>query len=168
MRVFYLEAFTGLSDKTLLAIFDFCPRIEKVHLSGFDKVPGQVHGSALRALAQDPALAPHLRELVLLDQHVQHVKALSQARPGLWIHEGSTLGDGIADVSTKSRVRQPTATLTFFPFHLQNMIAAMTGGESVQSWLGGKIVRTVQDFGLYGPGGYELPGEGMMDYMSGF
>ncbi|KAJ6620379.1 hypothetical protein B0H10DRAFT_2022652 [Mycena sp. CBHHK59/15] len=133
--VLRLEAFTRLTDATLLAVFAACPRIESVHLSGNDKVRGGVVGTALKTLAQTPYLAPALKSLALYDQSVGSVRALSAARPALWIFTGETLGDGIAD----------------------NMIAAMTGGASVQTWLGGQVVSADVDFGVYGPSGHELP-----------
>ncbi|KAF7359159.1 hypothetical protein MSAN_01257500 [Mycena sanguinolenta] len=41
IRVFRLDAFTSLSDVTLLAIFEACPHIEMVQLSGHDKMRGR-------------------------------------------------------------------------------------------------------------------------------
>lgn len=37
------------------------------------------------------------------------------------------------------------------------MLAAMTGGEETRSWLGGTIVQSEVDQGMYGPGGYDVP-----------
>ncbi|KAJ7272901.1 hypothetical protein C8J57DRAFT_261774 [Mycena rebaudengoi] len=147
MRVFRLEAFTWLGDATLLAIFESCPRIETVHLSGNDKVSGKVSTKALNKLAQTPTLAPTLKSLVLYDQRGldRSVKALSKARPALWIFTGETLGNGIS----------------------ANMVAAMSGGASAETWLGGNIVNMDFDHGMYGPGRYnyeegryEVPGMG--------
>ncbi|KAJ6497103.1 hypothetical protein C8R47DRAFT_972484, partial [Mycena vitilis] len=81
VRVFRLEAFTSLSDAAVLAIFQFCPQIEMVQLTGHDKSHGKVSGTALKTLARTPAWAPHLRALYLHDQTHKldaGVKVLSQ------------------------------------------------------------------------------------------
>ncbi|KAJ7144926.1 hypothetical protein C8R43DRAFT_559887 [Mycena crocata] len=95
MRVFRLEAFNSLTDATLVAIFEACPRIEMVQLTGHDKSPGHVIGTALMQLARMPSWAPNLKALLLLDQHGldASVKALSKARPTLWIHTGESGDD---------------------------------------------------------------------------
>ncbi|KAJ7684448.1 hypothetical protein DFH06DRAFT_7361 [Mycena polygramma] len=129
VRVFRLEAFTSLSDATLLAIFQFCPRIEMVQLTGHDKSHGRVSGTALKTLARTPAWAPHLKALYLHDQTHKldaGVKVLSAARPALWIFTGETLGNSMS----------------------AQMVASMPGGD-VQShtWLGGKIVSIASDGG---------------------
>ncbi|KAJ7184478.1 hypothetical protein C8R46DRAFT_461314 [Mycena filopes] len=112
IRVFRLEAFTSLSDATLLAIFESCPHIEMVQLTGHDKVHGRLTSGALRTLARMPTWAPRLKALYLYDQGPEidrGVKALSAARPTVWI----TTGDG-----------------------------ATGGDDGfAQTWLGGKIVR---------------------------
>ncbi|KAJ7700892.1 hypothetical protein B0H17DRAFT_1195726 [Mycena rosella] len=115
MRVCRLEAFLSLSDATLLAIFEACPRIEMVQPTAYDKVKGKVVGSALRKLAKTPAWAPNLQALYLFDQSHKLdacVKVLSAARPRLWIFTGATSGKYDYD----------------------------EGGDT-QTWLGGKIVR---------------------------
>ncbi|KAF7353773.1 hypothetical protein MVEN_01062700 [Mycena venus] len=121
MRVFRLEAFTSLSDATLLAIFEACPRIEMVQLTGHDKVHGSVSGKALKTLARTPSWAPNLKALYLYDQsHTldSAVKALSKARPTLWIYTGETLGNSMS---------------------AQLLAAEPGGGADTQTWLGGKI-----------------------------
>jgi hypothetical protein len=101
MRVFRLEAFTSLSDATLLAIFEACPHVEMVQLTGHDKSHGKVVGSALKTLAKTPSWAPNLKALYLYDQSHKldaGVKVLSAARPTLWIFTGETLGNSMSAV----------------------------------------------------------------------
>ncbi|KAJ7771459.1 hypothetical protein B0H16DRAFT_185276 [Mycena metata] len=101
MRVFRLEAFTTLSDATLLAIFEACPRIEMVQLTGHDKAQGRLTGSALKTLARTPAWAPRLKAMYLYDQSSKidaGVKALSAARPTVWISTGETVGTSMSAV----------------------------------------------------------------------
>ncbi|KAJ7494452.1 hypothetical protein B0H11DRAFT_936915 [Mycena galericulata] len=132
MRVFRLEAFTSLSDATLLAIFEACPRIEMVQLTGHDKSSGKVTGTALRKLARTPSWAPNLKALYLLDQtHTldASVKALSAARPTVWIFTGETLGESMS----------------------AQIVASMDGGADSHTWLGGKIVSISNDCGTLAP-----------------
>ncbi|KAJ7611671.1 hypothetical protein FB45DRAFT_1118874 [Roridomyces roridus] len=132
IRVFRLEAFTSLSDQTLLAIFEACPQIELIQLTGHDKSHGKVKGSALKKLARTPAWAPNLKALYLLDQgHGMNaaVKELSAARPKLWIHTGETLGESMS----------------------AQIVASMDGGADSYTWLGGKIVSFDNDSGLLPP-----------------
>lgn len=139
LRVLMLDAVTSLGDAALLACVQACPHLERLQITGNDKVKGKVNGTSLEQLKASPNLAPSLKELVLYDQPVlgrldKAIKALSSERKTLAITTGDTLGDGIAD----------------------NMIAAMTGGETTSTWLGGKIVRLETDMGLFGHGGYDL------------
>ncbi|KAJ7491111.1 hypothetical protein FB451DRAFT_1222078 [Mycena latifolia] len=131
MRVFRLEAFTSLSDATLSAIFEACPRIEMIQLTGHDKSHGKVTGTALKKLAKTPSWAPNLQALYLLDQTHKldaSVKVLSAARPRLWIFTGETLGNSMS----------------------AQMLAATPGGEAdTHTWLGGKIVSIGSDCGIY-------------------
>lgn len=101
MRVLYLESFTQLSDKTLLAIAQHCPLIEKIHLSGHNRAQGKIKGLALQTLAENHALAVNLRMLQLVDQNHgmdNLILRLSKARPKLWIIEGSTAGTRMSTV----------------------------------------------------------------------
>lgn len=130
MRVFRLEASTSLSDATLSAIFEACPQIEMVQLTGHDKCKGKVTGKALKMLAKSPSWAPHLRALHLHDQDHKldaSVKVLSAARPRLWIFTGETLGNSMS----------------------AQMLAADGDGADSHTWLGGKIVSISSDFGGY-------------------
>ncbi|KAF7359160.1 hypothetical protein MSAN_01257600 [Mycena sanguinolenta] len=134
IRVFRLDAFTSLSDTTLLAIFEACPHIEMVQLTGHDKVHGSVSGTALKTLARAPHLAPNLKALYLYDQSDSHqsLKALSKARPRLWIHTGEMLGNSMS----------------------AQLLAAEPGGEAItNTWLGGKIVSIFGDCGSLAPSG---------------
>ncbi|KAJ7778709.1 hypothetical protein DFH07DRAFT_538274 [Mycena maculata] len=136
MRVFRLDAFTSLSDATLLAIFEACPRIEMVQLTGHDKSEGKVTGTALKQLARMPSWAPNLKALYLLDQTYKltaSVKALSAARPSLWIFTGETLGESMS----------------------AQIVASMDGGADTHTWLGGKIVSISNDSGTLASGGYD-------------
>ncbi|KAJ6500689.1 hypothetical protein C8R45DRAFT_978632 [Mycena sanguinolenta] len=128
IRVFRIEAFTSLSDATLLAIFEACPHIEMVQLSGHDKRHGGVNGTALTALARAPHLAPNLKALYLYDQSdsFESVQALSKARPTLWIVSGETLGNSMS----------------------AQLLAAQPGNEAMTStWRGGNIVSMFSDCG---------------------
>ena len=156
LKVVRLEAFTRLTDKTLLAILQTCKGIEKIHLSGNDKIPGGLKGTALQTLGDQPSLAPSLRCLELWDQPYELrkiIKVVSKARPNLWIHTGDTLGDSLADVSDSFFYSDSLLRA------IQNVVAAMSGDVSTYTWLGGKIIHTDTDMGSYGPGGYDLPME---------
>lgn len=116
MRVFRLEAFTSLSDATLLAIIEACPRIEMVQLTGHDKSHGKVTGAALKKLARTPSWAPNLKALYLLDQSHKldgGVKVLSAARPTLWIFTGETLGESMSAVGFLPSFRARRSTGIF-------------------------------------------------------
>lgn len=85
-----------------MAMIESCPKLEAIHLSGNDKVKGRVKGPALEALTANPELAPSLKDLTLYDQPFElrdKIMNLSQARKTLWIHDGDTLGNGMAVVS---------------------------------------------------------------------
>ena len=102
LKVVRLEELARLTDKTLLTILRTCKGIEKIHLSGNDKIPGGLKGTALQALVDQPSSGSFLRCLELWDQPYELtkiVKSVSKARPNLWIHTGDTSGDGIAAVS---------------------------------------------------------------------
>ncbi|KAJ6546840.1 hypothetical protein B0H19DRAFT_243261 [Mycena capillaripes] len=133
IRVVRLEAFTSLSDATLLAIFESCPRIEMIQLTGHDKSHGKVKVTALKTLAKTPSWAPNLKALYLNDQtHAldASVKVLSAVRPTLWILTGETLGNSMS----------------------AQLVAAMDGGADTYTWLGGKIVSVANDSGTLAGG----------------
>jgi hypothetical protein len=127
-----LDATTRVEDNALVAACQSCPALEYLRITGNDKVKGSIRGTALQFLADNLTVAPNLKALVLLDQNDSQKafkaakKNLSNARKGLEIHTGETLGDGIAD----------------------NMVAMMTGGAVTEVMVGGKVVSFDHDFGI--------------------
>ncbi|KAF5387790.1 hypothetical protein D9615_000048 [Tricholomella constricta] len=140
LRVLRLDAVTKVTDAALIACCQTCPALELLRITGNDKVKGSIKGTALVQLKDSPNFAPNLKELALYDQSSydskfeKALKALSRERKTLAIKTGNTVGDGIAD----------------------NMVAAMSGGELTYTWVGGKMVVTDCDMGIFGPGGYDL------------
>jgi hypothetical protein len=151
LRVLVLNSATSLTDTAFLACCEACPSLEFFTVTGHDKINGKISSASLKRLESTPSLVPNLKELVLLDQcHFDNdtLRKLSKARPKLAIKDGNTLGDGVA----------------------ANVIAAMTGGVSVRTWFGGKVINTERDFGCYGPGGEDFPyhGPGSLGMWFGF
>ncbi|KAJ7572592.1 hypothetical protein C8J56DRAFT_349838 [Mycena floridula] len=139
IRVLSLDATTKITDAALFACCQACPVLESLRITGNDKVKGQIHGASLEQLKDSPTVAPNLQQLSLYDQpggakFTKALKALSKKRKQLIIQEGETLGDGIGD----------------------QMIAAMSGGNMLGTWQGGKLVGIDNDMGVFGPGGYSL------------
>lgn len=134
-----LEAATRITDNALIALCSACPLLESLHISGNDKVHGNIRGPGLVFLEDNPAVAPNLKDLVLQGQDrggklAKAIKQLSKTRKTLAITTGETLGDGYAD----------------------NMIAAMTGGVGSEVMLNGKQVSFGIDMGMFGGGGYGM------------
>lgn len=133
-----LDATTKLTDAALIAICQSCTSLETLQITGNDKSRGSLRGEGFTFLAENPTIAPNLKQLVLLDQNTdekkckQALKQLSVKRESLAIHTGETLGDGMAD----------------------QMIAAMSGGAGSEVMMGGKFVSYDVDMGIFGEGGY--------------
>ena len=85
-----------LSDTSLSAIFDNCPYVRYVSITGNDRCTGDINGVSLEALAKNSALVPALVKLRLTDQKTcnknldKAYKSLSSARKRLAIEVGST------------------------------------------------------------------------------
>lgn len=85
-----------LTDTSLSAIFDSCPHIRYLSITGNDRCTGSIDGASLEALAEKPALAPALVKLRLTDQKTcdkrldKAYKLLSSARKCLAIEVGNT------------------------------------------------------------------------------
>lgn len=123
-----LEASTGLTDSSLLALVTECPDLQYVQISGNDKVPGRVKGPALEKIGEDTSLGKKLQKLRLTDQgrydgkFSKMVKSLSAKRKKLPIEVGEVHERGIG----------------------------------VDTWLGGKTKKGFQALG--GPGGFSQYG----------
>ena len=100
-----LDGATNLTDATLLAIFVHCPRLRYVQLSGNDKVTGQLNGTALDTLRENPDMGKNLAKLRLTDQDdlrtdfEKALRTLSVTRKKLAIEVGCT-HERHGDVST--------------------------------------------------------------------
>jgi hypothetical protein len=117
-----LEACRQLTDDALLALATHCKEIVFIEISGHDKGNGKITKEGLKALQKDKKIVGSLKRLNLMDQGYggmgKACKALSKAKKGLAVVEGSTDGDGYA----------------------AQMVVSMGGGGSVTTWFGGKAV----------------------------
>jgi hypothetical protein len=117
-----------LTDASLSAIFDNCPHIRYLSITGNDRCTEDINGVSLEALAKNSALVPALGKLRLTDQETcnqtldKACKSLSSARKRLAIEVGNT--------------------------HER--------GGHVTTWLGGKQIDGYQAF--EGPGGFSQYG----------
>ncbi|CAJ2502415.1 Uu.00g098090.m01.CDS01 [Anthostomella pinea] len=130
----------ALSDAALLALVEHCPQLTSINVCGNDKIKGNIRGSCFDQLIAKPDFAPRLQTLSLIDERVgeKKIKALSRARRALTIREGDTVGDGFA----------------------AQMVASMTGGETLTEWRNGKTVGMGTDYGMAGYGGFGRPWRG--------
>lgn len=94
LRVLSLDACTQLSDTTLIVILTHCPLLERLAITGNDKVRGRLSGKGLKDLKAQPTIGLALKELVLYDQYVpeKECKALTKARKGLAVKTGESTG----------------------------------------------------------------------------
>jgi len=119
-----LDGSKYLTDISMLAFFSNCPNLRYLAVTGNDKVPGNLKGSALDELRENPDLGKKLKKMRLTDQDIfdkkleRAVKSLSTSRKTLAIEVGNT--------------------------HER--------GGHVTTWLGGKEKMGYQAFG--GPGGF--------------
>ncbi|KAG6918237.1 hypothetical protein DXG01_015830 [Tephrocybe rancida] len=100
LRVLTLDAAIKINDATLLKCCEACPSLERLRITGHDRVTGAVTGTSLKKLKTSQELAPQLKELVLYDQSENGVEALSKARRTLAIKVGRTMGDSMRAKST--------------------------------------------------------------------
>ncbi|KAF8076002.1 hypothetical protein FPV67DRAFT_1470004 [Lyophyllum atratum] len=106
LRVLMLDAVTSVSDAALLACVQACHYLERLRITGNDKVKGKVKGASLEQLKASPDLAPNLKELVLYDQD-QYSKKFEKAIKALtWVGgklvryetDGGMFGPGAHDL----------------------------------------------------------------------
>ncbi|XP_048587895.1 uncharacterized protein LOC5509825 isoform X2 [Nematostella vectensis] len=98
LRKLRLESATHVTDEGMCAVIDKCPLLEELHISGNDKISGNVSSKALKPLFES-AVLPNLRQLCVYDQHrIEHdvVYRLRRRRPKLKIHAGETDSDSFA------------------------------------------------------------------------
>lgn len=105
LRVINIEAFISLTDKTLLAIVDYCPLIESIHISGNVKVFGKVITASPdigHKPREESEMSRNHRSTSRWRRRASEETFIVKARPTLLIKTGSTLGDGMGAVSWPS------------------------------------------------------------------
>lgn len=98
LRKLRLESVTRVTDKAMIDIMKKCPLLEELHVSGNDKINGDITDKSIKLLFEDDVL-PNLRQICVTDQSaIEHntVYRLRRRRPKLRIIAGETDSDSMA------------------------------------------------------------------------